>query len=194
MKTWLKWVNPRRDSSRSPIFDVAFVMENFESGSQSMGGEAVFCTTQGGKHPLQNLTSHCMPLKTGGSVQFRIEYCMSLFKPENHSTNVRSFHQHYSSCRQRTGNGSGDGGYAFPVRKGAIAGRVQPGLRGCARKPSPFTVCLKRPRARYPEAVAVTGHSGGRTLNPHLCPAGPMVQPYRRIFNPRSPRSSGGTG
>jgi len=73
-------LNPQRDPSRNPIFDVGFVLQNHEPSKGSMAGVSMVPYTLEDKTAKFDIM--LTALQGADSIHFHLEYCTSLFKPE----------------------------------------------------------------------------------------------------------------
>jgi amino acid adenylation domain-containing protein len=73
-------INPLRDTSRNPIFDVTFVNQNYEVPAQELAG-VTFAPVD-----LENRTSRfdltLFAYETGGNIYFQLEYYVRIFKAQ----------------------------------------------------------------------------------------------------------------
>jgi amino acid adenylation domain-containing protein len=75
-------LNPRRDSSRNPIFDVSLVVENFERPDKAVE-ELTFANAAGDSPDnTSKFDLTFLAYETSKEVRFKVEYCTSLFKRE----------------------------------------------------------------------------------------------------------------
>ena len=74
-------INPHRDSSRNPIFDVSFVFQNFETTTRQLTDIKITPLTAENTTAKLDLT--LFSRETGGTVACDFEYCTSLFKADS---------------------------------------------------------------------------------------------------------------
>ncbi len=78
-ETLVDKINPPRDPSRNPIFDVSLGVGNFQSGGETVDNRFLEPLDSGRKTAKFDLT--LMAHERGEAIDISIEYCSSLFKP-----------------------------------------------------------------------------------------------------------------
>ncbi|MCU0288064.1 MAG: AMP-binding protein, partial [Acidobacteria bacterium] len=73
-------LEPERDPSRSPIFDVSLVVQNFEQPKKEMKGVTV--SSYGFQPKTTKFDMTLFAMEMGEDIHFSLEYCTALFKEE----------------------------------------------------------------------------------------------------------------
>jgi amino acid adenylation domain-containing protein len=92
-----------RDTSRNPLFDVCFVMQNFEKPQADLGEmerlKGVVFSPYAFENKISQFDLTIDAVEITGEISFKLEYCTSLFKSET----VRGFARHFINIIKEIG-------------------------------------------------------------------------------------------